>query len=811
MSDRSPSKPELGAASPAPEERRERRRVGALLTAYYGIEGAEQKSDQAASSSASAAPREPEAPLDREGFDAKKHFDSIVGTGLVADVLRHANEIDAEVRDLDGDMQMVVYENYSKFIRSMDVTNQMKGSLEGLEPDLKNLEGKFTRISEHQRRVEEGVSGRAGKIEALLRQQRVCKKLQVLFDLPMTLQRCLDQGAYGRAVQAYCCCAGFLRQHKDVQTLQSVLHDVEHQMGRIRSALEQRLRSAELAVEEAVNSAMTLLDLGQDGALVERDYLSGRAASLRASVEQCFASQPPAAAQAKVEPSEAPATNGDADPATVKLQGACSRAAERHVPELSAAVEGFRKLRAGREATAGALADDRALSNFVSARIHELLDRITGLVAAKCPPAHVLVSCINDVRESMRRLQALLPELLAGLLADFTSAVVSAAMKALSSETSSSLTASFVSLHEECRRLQEFNASNLDGLVDRAAKAEQSLAACCLTAVGSCQALVGLAGPDRATGQRLARGLQEMVLALLLTFSKVSWAYCGQEPKVDPELPVAVSVMPAQLQERIGKLKWVGFFGLALVWLGRRWEDKVMGKVSATARELVAGALVGAAGPELAPEQAVARATQAAAEAAMTHFVLVSGQRLAHFLRNALQNRDWLAAKAPEEPSLVVEEVIKDVNAFDAQLARVLGDPRKPRGSSHRRNFNVNKTSMELELERMMAKKLQAFAPVPFSRKGAVAGILRIAFKALYEYAREQTFAKFGLQQMQVDANLFAEFMRDFVDAEDANTLSSVLGEVVHSASQRCVEPVLMEERAVEVLCDKKKRSLRIE
>merc|ERR1712151_1327608 len=141
----------------------------------------------------------------------------------------------------------------------------------------------------------------------------------------------------------------------------------------------------------------------------------------------------------------------------------------------------------------------------------------------------------------------------------------------------------------------------------------------------------------------------------------------------------------------------------------------------------------------------------------------------------------------------------KEVYGFDVQLARVFGDPRKPRGSSHRRVFNsINKTPMELELERMMAKKVRAFQPVPFSRNGAVTGILRIACKALYEYVREETFGKFGLQQMQIDADLFADLARDFVDAEEASTLGSILGEVVTSATQRCVEPVLMEPATVE-------------
>merc|ERR1712066_134287 len=177
-----------------------------------------------------------------------------------------------------------------------------------------------------------------------------------------------------------------------------------------------------------------------------------------------------------------------------------------------------------------------------------------------------------------------------------------------------------------------------------------------------------------------------------------------------------------------------------------------------------------------------------------------------------MKNKDWKDAKEPQEPSLVIEMVFKEVFTFDSQIARILGDPRKPRGSSHRRVFNsINKTPMELELERMMAKKVQAFQPVPFSRNGAVTGILRIACKALYEYVREETFGKFGLQQIQVDADLFAELARDFVDAEEAGTLGSILGEVVNSATQRCAEPVLMESSKVESLCDAKKKSLRLE
>eukprot|EP00971_Amphidinium_carterae_P242075 4806349-Amphidinium_carterae.3 len=112
---------------------------------------------------------------------------------------------------------------------------------------------------------------------------------------------------------------------------------------------------------------------------------------------------------------------------------------------------------------------------------------------------------------------------------------------------------------------------------------------------------------------------------------------------------------------------------------------------------------------------------------------------------------------------------------------------------------------------------LVAFRQVPMVCdfwKLAVGAVMETSFlwmKALYEYAREQTFNKFGLQQMQVDCALLSDLARDFVDGEDINALDAVLGEVLNSVTQRCLEPVLMDAATVNALCDEKKRTLRME
>merc|ERR1711957_1118597 len=103
--------------------------------------------------------------------------------------------------------------------------------------------------------------------------------------------------------------------------------------------------------------------------------------------------------------------------------------------------------------------------------------------------------------------------------------------------------------------------------------------------------------------------------------------------------------------------------------------EKTLRQAWAQARALLAGTEVADSGAveQLEPGPVVKNAATSAAEALLAHYVRVSGQRLAHFLRNAIQRKGWAqATKTPQEPSLVVEMVLKEFVIFDAQLARVL-------------------------------------------------------------------------------------------------------------------------------------------
>lgn len=801
-----------------------------MLGAYYRIAGDERGREVAAATAA-------DTDLDRQGFDAKRYFDGMVSSGQLDDLVHRSHSLDHEVKDLDANMQTLVYENYSKFIRATDVIRMMKGSIDGLAPDIRSLESHLGRITEHQQRVEDGVAGRAGQIETLLTRQRVCKKLKVLFDLPQTLQRCLDRGAYGKAVEAYCCCSTFLRQYREMPTFQKVLAEVDQQMARIRTALEERLRSAELPVDEAVNSALTLLDLGEDRAEVLKEYLSGRTAVLQTSLERCFtiddelaAANPPAAQattesqEGTSEPTSGAAPSQELSPDSLALQRACARATDLYIPQLCDAVEGYQKLQARGTATqpapvgSGAGAAEELLSDFVSARVQDLCDRISRLMEERCSPTRVLVSCIHAVRDALRRLHSLQPKLLTRIFMGFLSRISTDAMRSLFATGASSMVGHLRRLHGECQRLQEAKSAGLDEVLEEIVKTEQNMIMHCFTALTDCQPLLNLLGSDRAACQQLVRALHSQLVAFFLVFADASYAYVSHkatplQPSSEFSSPAAAGGQHrpvAQELEDMASLEWNGLFALALVRIGRHLEMKAIAKVWSVARDLFANGDPNA--PELPAPAAVVKVARGAAQTTITQYVLASGQRLAHFFRNSIQNRNWMTVREPRDPTMVVDTVLKEVHVFDGQLARILMDPRRPRGADQqRRTLRCVQDPMELEMERLLAKKMQVFAIIPFNRNGAMVGILRTAFKALCEYVREETFAKFGLQQIQVDCAFLGDLLRGYVESEDWNQLGALLDEAVTSATQRCVEPVLMEAVIVETLCDKKKQGFKFE
>ena len=66
----------------------------------------------------------------------------------IKELIRHNNEIDEDIKVHDQEIQSLVFENYSKFISSIDTVREMKDNICMVDDKLKILDSSMEKISE---------------------------------------------------------------------------------------------------------------------------------------------------------------------------------------------------------------------------------------------------------------------------------------------------------------------------------------------------------------------------------------------------------------------------------------------------------------------------------------------------------------------------------------------------------------------------------------------------------------------------------------------------------------------------------------
>lgn len=94
------------------ENKQGRRRARCLLTSYYGAEAGVALAD--------------EMNVDVSGFNANRYVASLLQYKSLEELVQRGNSMVSEIKSLDSDMQMLVYENYNKFISATDTIRAMK-------------------------------------------------------------------------------------------------------------------------------------------------------------------------------------------------------------------------------------------------------------------------------------------------------------------------------------------------------------------------------------------------------------------------------------------------------------------------------------------------------------------------------------------------------------------------------------------------------------------------------------------------------------------------------------------------------------
>lgn len=324
---------------PAAEEYTKRtERIKQLLSSYYGTEGGPAPESEASGDAAEGSSFSPgevrsggSAAMDSAAYSAERYVSQTLKSSSLAELMDQHRKMAKEIKNLDSDMQQLVYENYNKFIAATDTIRSMKSNIDGMGNEMEKLKTVMDGVSEKSNVVNLKLQRRRDHIEELNKVQGVLRKLQAVFDLPKKMRAALEQDILDSAVSFYAEALPLLKKHGNRGAFRTVATESDAVAKEISQVLKKRLAERKDDTEQCV---LLLRKLGEPDDTLQDKYLQGRSYRLRRILKE---------ASAVVE-SMAAAANGEAVPEVLlkKIENLTSWGfADKTPPSLKVFIRSF--------------------------------------------------------------------------------------------------------------------------------------------------------------------------------------------------------------------------------------------------------------------------------------------------------------------------------------------------------------------------------------------------------------------------------------------------------------------------------------
>jgi len=205
---------------------------------------------------------QPQWQIDSPSFQADEYVKHLLKTAPMDTLLRRDDELVSEVKALDSDMQMLVYENYNKFISATDTIRKMKGDVESMEAEVDSLVQKMDGIAHASLGVNETLAGKRSRIDKLVRVRRLLTRLEVIFNLPAKLTAAVEKGDYEAAVGHYATCESVLRKYSNTPSFANIQVEARAIVRSMQSKLVDQLQDLNSVEPPHVVTAYAKLLLG---------------------------------------------------------------------------------------------------------------------------------------------------------------------------------------------------------------------------------------------------------------------------------------------------------------------------------------------------------------------------------------------------------------------------------------------------------------------------------------------------------------------------------------------------------------------
>eukprot|EP01064_Diplonema_japonicum_P010411 TRINITY_DN17672_c0_g1_i1.p1 TRINITY_DN17672_c0_g1~~TRINITY_DN17672_c0_g1_i1.p1 ORF type:complete len:612 (+),score=87.04 TRINITY_DN17672_c0_g1_i1:23-1837(+) len=191
-------------------KRADSRRKRNMLKAYYSIPQGEEEQNQNRDE------------LDAAGCDVGGYVKKIVAKGGIQKLLAKDVSLGEEIKELDGELQMLVYGNYTNFISATKLVSGMRGSVAGMGDLMKELETGLQGVETTHKTVEQSLSATKSEIQRLHHVSSSLQKVRFIAELPDRLDYYISTQRYEEALRCWSAGERILTKYVDIKSFANV-------------------------------------------------------------------------------------------------------------------------------------------------------------------------------------------------------------------------------------------------------------------------------------------------------------------------------------------------------------------------------------------------------------------------------------------------------------------------------------------------------------------------------------------------------------------------------------------------------------
>ncbi|POG78002.1 hypothetical protein GLOIN_2v1541000 [Rhizophagus irregularis DAOM 181602=DAOM 197198] len=211
--------------------------------------------------------------IDFSAFDVNKYVNNMLAEKHLSELMQRDNDLSTEIRQLDGDMKTLVYENYSKFISATDTIRKMKSNVENMESEMDQLSQSINNISNVTSSVNSALGLKRDKILQLTGVHDLLKKIQFIFELPTRLKNCLDQKSYAQAVRYYAKTSKLLEHYRSLSVFSSIEIECKEIMDKVTKRIRENMTNMNATGSEITDCMALLIILKEPPQQLAKEYL----------------------------------------------------------------------------------------------------------------------------------------------------------------------------------------------------------------------------------------------------------------------------------------------------------------------------------------------------------------------------------------------------------------------------------------------------------------------------------------------------------------------------------------------------------